>query len=217
MEIVIKNKKINLKSECFYGFYNFNNIDSIFKDNDQIYNINNYFYTTTVLKEIHYFNSKINRKSIIEIIEKFDLEESFLKRKINTLSNSEQIFLSFILFFVNNKKVLIINNLFNNLDKNNQNIIKNVLSVEKDIIIVFNINDINILYTLTDNIIINTKRSIISGNTKEILQDVELLEKNKVEIPDLVKITYLAKKEKNIKLFYHTDVRDIIKDIYKHV
>ena len=38
-----------------------------------------------------------------------------------------------------------------------------------------------------------------------------------IDVPELPLITYLAKKEKGVKLFYHDDVRDIIKDVYKHV
>ena len=30
-------------------------------------------------------------------------------------------------------------------------------------------------------------------------------------------ITYLARKDKEVKIDYHKDIRDIIKDIYKHV
>ena len=45
----------------------------------------------------------------------------------------------------------------------------------------------------------------------------DILESNGIKVPTLIEITDLAKKNKNIKLFYHTDVRDIIKDIYKHV
>ena len=42
------------------------------------------------------------------------------------------------------------------------------------------------------------------------------LEKNNIEVPEIVQITYLAKK-KDVRIDYHKDIRDIIKDIYKHV
>ena len=58
---------------------------------------------------------------------------------------------------------------------------------------------------------------IKKGNTKDILTDVEILINNNIDVPKLPLLTYLAKIKKNIKLFYHYDVRDIIKDIYKHV
>ena len=36
-------------------------------------------------------------------------------------------------------------------------------------------------------------------------------------IYEIVELTHLIKKKKKIKLEYHKDVRDILKDIYKHV
>ena len=51
----------------------------------------------------------------------------------------------------------------------------------------------------------------------DILTNIDFLNKNKIDIPDIVEITYLAYKKKKIKIDYHKDIRDIIKDIYKHV
>ena len=47
-------------------------------------------------------------------------------------------------------------------------------------------------------------------SVKEIIKD------KIVPIPYISEVTYLAKNKK-VKLSYHKDVRDIIKDIYKHV
>ena len=49
------------------------------------------------------------------------------------------------------------------------------------------------------------------------MQREDFLKKNRINITKIVEFTYLAKKKKNIKIDYHKDVRDIIKDIYKHV
>ena len=43
------------------------------------------------------------------------------------------------------------------------------------------------------------------------------MKKNRVNIPEIVEFTYQAKKEKKAKIDYHRDIRDLIKDIYKHV
>ena len=58
---------------------------------------------------------------------------------------------------------------------------------------------------------------IIDDETTKVFQDIELLEDNTFEVPKILEITYLAKNKKGIKIDYHKDVRDIIKDIYKHV
>ena len=44
-----------------------------------------------------------------------------------------------------------------------------------------------------------------------------MLRKSTFDIPDIVEFTHKAKKTKKVKIDYHKDIRDIIKDIYKHV
>ena len=58
---------------------------------------------------------------------------------------------------------------------------------------------------------------LLTGPTNELYLRVDYLKKNKLDIPNIVEFTYLAKKKKQVKIDYHKDVRDIIKDIYKHI
>ena len=58
---------------------------------------------------------------------------------------------------------------------------------------------------------------VLSGKTEEEYLNIEFLKKNKFEIPDIVEFTHLAKKKKQVKIDYHKDIRDIIKDIYNHI
>ena len=88
----------------------------------------------------------------------------------------------------------------------------------------FNINivllstDQNTLHKYTDNMIfIKNNQVILEGPTTEVYQRVDFLKKNKFLIPEIIEFTYLAKKKKAAKIDYHKDIRDIIKDIYKHV
>ena len=75
-----------------------------------------------------------------------------------------------------------------------------------------------ILYKYTKKVILLKDDSVfMEGDTKEVYQEVELLTNNGFEIPDIVRFTYLAKKKKDVRIDYHRDVRDLIKDIYKHV
>ena len=74
------------------------------------------------------------------------------------------------------------------------------------------------IYKYTTNLIVFKNDKILAtGNTYEIMQRVDFLKKNRISVPKIVEFTYLARKKKNIKIDYHKDVRDIIKDIYKHV
>jgi hypothetical protein len=58
---------------------------------------------------------------------------------------------------------------------------------------------------------------LIEGNTKEVYEKVDFLKENRIPLPEIVEFTYSAKKQKKAKIDYHRDIRDLIKDIYKHV
>ena len=58
---------------------------------------------------------------------------------------------------------------------------------------------------------------LLSGPTNELYLRVDFLKRNKFDIPDIIEFTYITKKKKQVKIDYHKDVRDIIKDIYKHI
>ena len=64
---------------------------------------------------------------------------------------------------------------------------------------------------------IKNNEILLSGPTNELYLRVDFLKRNKFDIPDIIEFTYLAKKKKQVKIDYHKDVRDIIKDIYKHI
>ena len=55
------------------------------------------------------------------------------------------------------------------------------------------------------------------GDTKEVYKNVKFLKDNAFDIPESVMFTYNANNKKNIKLDYLQDIRDTIKDIYKHI
>lgn len=164
-------------------------------------------------------NKKEVREKLFEYCNDFLIEEELLSRKITNLSSSEKYIVYIILNLLLDSDIYIFNNIYKYLDKNN---IKKLIAVLKRLkelgktVIIF--DDINVLFEITFEIyLFKEGKLVFSGNTKEVLTNVEKLIKKKMDVPDLPLITYLAKKKKGVKLFYHTDVRDIIKDVYKHV
>ena len=57
---------------------------------------------------------------------------------------------------------------------------------------------------------------LIHDNTSKVFQDINFLESHNLDVPDLVRFTKLAK-DKKVRLSYHKDILDLIKDVYKHV
>ena len=87
----------------------------------------------------------------------------------------------------------------------------------KKVIIIIT-NNSNYIYKYTKRaIIVKNGQILLDGPTKDIYERVSYLKKNGLEIPYIVEFTNRAKKEKKVRIEYHKDIRDLIKDIYKHV
>ncbi len=149
------------------------------------------------------------------------LNKEILNRNLVTLSRSETKLLQIAISLLSNPDVLIIEEPFKYLDIKTLKNLMIVLRKMKDQynkIVIFLSKDIEKIYQNTDNTIIYNKGNVVAqGKTKEVFKDVELLKENKISIPEIVNFTYEAKLKKSVKLDYYQNIRDIIKDIYKHV
>lgn len=225
MEIVIRssyNKKI-VKVK--------NSIISIQSDTDKIVNnliddynpvvidnTNLFFLGNTVLDEISIYNKYPELSIVNEILELLDLSSDFLDKNIIELTTTEKIYLNLLRNISKIEEIIIFKDIFLGLDFKNQKLLTKIVNKLKEKYIVFILsNDVNILYKLSDYSIISSKRTIKYDTNENIYTNVSELIKLDLEVPTLSYITYKAKEEKNVRLFYSKDVRDIIKDIYKHV
>lgn len=160
-------------------------------------------------------------KKMLDSLKIVGLEEDFIEKDIRINSSSEKRLLQIAISLLSNPDIIIIEEPFKCLDKQAEKRIIMLLNrlkeqFQKTIIIIS--DDSNILYKYTTNMIfIKNDKIILDGPTDETYLKVEFLKKNKFEIPDIVEFTHIAKTTKKVKLDYHKDVRDIIKDIYKHI
>ena len=186
----------------------------------------NYFQTKVyelIYYEIRRKGLKLNnpQKKITDSLRIVGLNIEVLLRNINTLSSSEKKLFQLALCLLSNPEVIIIEDPFKEFDKKETKRIFMLLQKIKDRYnktIVFISNDTNMLYKYTNNLIIlKNNKVVIEGDTYTIINRVDFLKRHSIEVPDIVKLTYLAKKKKKVKIDYHKDIRDIIKDIYKHV
>ena len=183
-------------------------------DNTKLYAVSN-----TVLDEIMIFNKYPELDFLGDIIKFFGEENSFFAREIKTLTNTEKIYLNILRNLSVIDKVIIFKDLFLGLDLNNQRSLFKIITYLRELgyIVFICSNDVDILYRYSDYSILSSKSIIKYDKTDDIYSDVTYLLKHEFEVPTLAYITYRAKKDKNVRLFYRRDVRDIIKDIYKHV
>ena len=239
MEIKIKNSNIIIKQKSIVGiistnknnlikklssrfFYLYKYIEKKEKIKYKIINSSNVrFRKSTVSEEIssyckHVHNFKETIQNLFDIL---DIDKDIIDKKISEISTSEKYKLFLLLNTIENKNAYIFINVYKYLDRNNKKIIKQYLDYLKsnDIFVFIVDEDINNIYYTSDMILIKNDKKYLYNSTKNILTNIDLLKELNIDFPDLPYITYLAKKRKNVKLFYHNDVRDIIKDIYKHV
>jgi len=211
---------------------------SIPYDNSHIYEIKkeislieetfqSFSFASTVEEYIAFFlryyklNISDPRKKIISALKMVGLKEDDLEKELATLSTSEQKLLQIASSLLSNPTVLLLDEPFINLDLKAQKKLERLLiklkeRYKKTIIIAS--HDSNLLYSLTDKLLLLKNGTILKqGKTKEIYQNVKYLLRYHYEIPDIVLFTYKAKEIKSAKIDYHKDIRDLIKDIYKHV
>ena len=230
MEIVLNNKHdeaatdIDIKEGTIVTLQS-NDIKTIVKNLNRDYsftvidNYNPFFLGLTVKEELELFPNGYSEEFLDVLLEIFELENDFISRYINTLSYTEKIYLNIIRNLLRyNNRVLFLDvfKYFDHKNKKKMILLLNYLK-EKNYYIIITSVDVDDLYALGDYSIIWYKEIVDYGLTSDVYKEVEIFNKNRIPAPTLAEITYKAKKEKNIKLFYSRDVRDIIKDIYKHV
>lgn len=184
-----------------------------------------YFVTVHTLMIDHIKRNSLTikdpNKKITDALKIVGLDDVLLSKNPLMLSKSGKRLLEIAIGLLSNPDLIIIDDPFKYFDKYNEKKIVMLLErlrdqFNKTIIIVS--NDSNTLYKYTDEMLfIKNDDIFLSGPTKELYLRVDYLKKNKFEVPPIVEFTYTAKKKKKAKIDYHKDVRDIIKDIYKHV
>lgn len=219
-DIILKNKNYTgtiLINDLDINQYNLNLISYVKLDK---------LYLTKYVKDEFYLQLsklKIDSNSYLSKIESIlslvGLDNTYLNKEIKNLSTSETYLLNLSLNLIIDPDIIILE-LSNDLDKNNKLLIKNILldlkrKYKKTIIIIS--NDINILYELTDYLIIfKDNKMVINDKTNIVFNDKEFLNNNNIELPDLVLFSNKARNY-NIKLKNYKDIKDLIKEVYKNV
>ena len=185
------------------------------------------FFNSTVEKEIafamKYFKYKTNviTKRITESLKLVGLDETYLKRNPFYLSNGEKRRVAIASILVFNPRIIILDEPTVGLDNNGkQMLIKNIKLLRdrygKTIIICS--HDVDTLHQLVDNLVVLHKGSIIcTGSKEEVFLQQELLNNYNIKLPRIVEFINKVNVKKERKLGNHTDINELIKDIYRNV
>ena len=227
MELIIGDTKFKTNKSLIIGVVgNYLSFLSDLSDNKNVGYIkkNEYYFTNYVYDELLLSLNKYNRelkdadKRIKKVIKVFDLSEDFLDKEISILSKGEKRLLSYLRVFIYNPKIILIDEPLKNLDYKYEKMVLNYLrelknKYNKTIIIAS--NNVNVIYENTDKTLIVSDEPLFD-NTKNIFTDDDILKKYKLYVPNLVMFVKKAKK-KDKKINYYTDIRELMKDVYRNV
>lgn len=148
------------------------------------------------------------------------LTPDYLDRSLKSLSIGEKKLVSLAMALVSEPKILLLDEIMVDLDfTNKKKIIQLIKSLhdKEEKTIVLATNDSNLLYQLVDKIVVIADAKVQAYDTPQVVfTKTDMLNRCNIDMPDLVAFTYLAS-QKNVKLSFHKDIRDLIKDVYKHV
>ena len=186
-------------------------ISKILKDN---------FLFGNVLENIKLCYNKENLNEVLDaLLKELDLDSDFLNKDIKELSSSEEKIVKYLILFIKNPKIIIIDEPFDDLDFGMR---KRLISLFKKIVyktgktIIIGSVDSNLIFSLCKKVLLVSSDYYLYGDTKKIMTNTNVLQKYNIEIPDIVLFTNLVHdKGKNID--YSTDIRDLIKDVYRNV
>lgn len=201
--------------------YEGRNIGYVFQNPEESFIFNN------VREEISFglkkYNYKIDMldKRIEDSLKMVGLDNSYLDRNPFDLSSGEKCLLALGVVLSLNPKLLIIDDPTLYLDnKNMEYLIKLIKKLKNNYhktIIIFT-SDIEFAIRLTDNyVILKNGKICSSGNSKDLLNNIPRLKSSGIEIPRIIEFINAVNKKKNINLDMTFDIKELMKDIYRHV
>ena len=182
-----------------------------------------HFFSSTVREEIGFglkqFRFKLPKMNtqIMNSLKALGLPESFLDRKVNTLSSGDAELVAIASSIVLNPKVLILDEPTVFLDYTSRRKLVKLIRMLRDkynksVIIIS--NDVDFVYEVSDEYILMDNYSIVrSGNISDIMIDDSILESIGYEIPLINRFVDIARKNKNIDLGYTNDIDKLVMEV----
>ncbi len=178
------------------------------------------FFCRTVHNELNQYK-RLTKEEQIGILNQVGLTKDFLNRHPLSLSLSEQIKLNFAISLISPSKLFILDEPTKYLDYSSQITITNLIKTLKQqgkTIIIFS-NSLSLLHSITNHIIIiNQGKLIIATTPKELPSHLHHLEKHSnIPLPPILNFINLANQTKDVKLKLTYEIKELMKDIYRHV
>lgn len=244
-KIILNDLDLTISNDVITGIYNNHFLKYIFLDNIEydgeiLIDNNNYksinkniiscingertYLTKTISDEFYLvkrnmFDDTDYVEKVISSLNMVGLDKDYLDREVDFLSKSEKVLLNIALSLIINPEIIILDNIFINLDNKHKLIIKKLVyelkKKYKKMIIIID-KDINVLYDVCNYFILFGNKNAISNKKSLVFKDLNSLKENDIEIPEIIKFIDNASSY-DVKLSYYNDVNDLIKDVYRNV
>lgn len=223
MEIVINNENISFELNKIYAFIgdeiNISNTKDIGYVKCFMYDMYKYEKVKDNL-ENELTNKKYSKsKRIEDSLKLVNLNADILNKNIDELTYIELKKLSFIMAVINNPRIIILENFtegLSNSEKYSLSILLRMLKNKYSKIIILIGKDTDYYYRISDYIFLTKDKKIIKYGNKNILQDIELLNKNNIKVPYIVEFINEYKKH-NKEFNDYNNILDLIKAIYRDI
>ncbi len=184
------------------------------------------FFNSSVLKELEfgmqYFKHKLEKISMrtVDALKLVGLSENVLNKDPLELdlATAKKVAIASIIIY--NPKVIILDEITIGLNYKEKKEIMRLLKLLKDKynkIIILLSKDTDFLYQIVDYVYLMDNSKMVAEGETELLEDVDLLKKFNMDVPKIVEFTNLVKNNKNVKLNYYKDIKELIKGVYRNV
>ena len=179
-------------------------------------------FETTVLKDIMFarlnygVNEKEARKNAIELVKLVGLSEDYLEKSPFELSGGEMRKVALCGILALNPKVLILDEPTVGLDYKSREDIMNLikeLQQKKNMTIVLVTHNMDYVLKYADKIFVLNKGELdFSGTAEELFSNKQILEKNSLDLPEVLKF-YKKKKSKGIVIPFPRCYKEMIESV----
>lgn len=182
------------------------------------------FVNDTVRQELVYslleHEHKMSEKRLYDALIMVGLDINLMDSRISKLTLSQKRLLDLACSLIYNPKILLIDNLtqdLNYIDKKNIIKLVKMLKNRYNKLIIIASNDLEFVHKVADKIcVLYDKKLVLEGSKYEVFQNEKLLNQYSLSVPSIIKFENLVLKKKGIKLGYRDEINDLIKDIFRN-
>ena len=172
------------------------------------------------LKFYHY---KLDKKEerVLDALKMVGLDSSYLDKNPQKLSQGEKRKIAIASILMINPNVLMLDEPTIGLDPESKQSLIKLLRIlknrfHKTILIASHDNDF-LLSIVDDVVVLHRKKIVMQGNKYDVFKETKQLKQYGIKAPHIIEFSNIVLNKKNVRLGYRDEIKDLMKDIYRHV